>query len=161
MSKKKITEQVKELIEDFLIENNFELFDIQYVKEGSSWVLRIIIDKATQSEEIESYISTDDCEVVSRFASEQLDKLDTLDKQYLLEVSSPGLDRPLRYEADYIKYKGKMIEISLYKPIDGQKTIIGELELLENEVIILLDEKKNKIEVPIAKTAIVRLAVIF
>lgn len=161
MSKIKVTEQVKELIEDFLGENNFELFDIQYVKEGTSWVLRIIIDKADQSEETESYISTDDCEMVSRFASEEVDKLETLDKQYLLEVSSPGLDRPLRFELDYIKYKGKMIEISLYKPINGQKLIIGELESLENEVIIILDEKKNKIEVPIAKAAIVRLAVIF
>ena len=111
MSKKKVTEQVKELIESFINENNLELFDIQYVKEGSSWVLRIIIDKANQSEEIESYISTDDCEMVSRFASEELDKLDTLGKQYLLEVTSPGLDRPLRNEADYIKYKGKIMVV--------------------------------------------------
>jgi ribosome maturation factor RimP len=161
MSKKKVTDQVKELIQNFLNENNFELFDIQYVKEGNSWVVRIIIDKSEQSEESEAFISTDDCEKVSRFASEELDKIETLDKQYLLEVSSPGLDRPLRFEADYVKYKGKMIEISLYKPIDGQKIIIGELESLENEVITVLDEKKNKIEVPIAKAAIVRLAVIF
>lgn len=161
MSKKKVSEQVKELIQDFLNDNNFELFDLQYVKEGNSWVVRIIIDKSEQSEDTESFISTDDCEKVSRFASEELDKIETLDKQYLLEVSSPGLDRPLRFEADYIKYRGKMIEISLYKPIDGQKIIIGELESLENEVITVLDEKKNKIEVPIAKAAIVRLAVIF
>jgi ribosome maturation factor RimP len=161
MSKKKVTEQVKELIQDFLNDNNYELFDLQYVKEGNSWVVRIIIDKSEQSEETESFISTDDCEKVSRFVSEELDKIETLDKQYLLEVSSPGLDRPLRSEADYIKYKGKIIEISLYKPIDGQKIIIGELESLENEVITVLDEKKNKIEVPIAKAAIVRLAVIF
>lgn len=161
MSKKKVSEQVKELIQDFLNDNNFELFDLQYVKEGNSWVVRIIIDKSDQAEDTESFISTDDCEKVSRFASEELDKIETLDKQYLLEVSSPGLDRPLRFEADYIKYRGKMIEISLYKPIDGQKIIIGELESLENEVITVLDEKKNKIEVPIAKAAIVRLAVIF
>ncbi|MEI8215672.1 MAG: ribosome maturation factor RimP [Eubacteriales bacterium] len=162
MSKKKVTEQVKDLLMDFLKENNYELFDVEYVKEGNSWILRILIDKLKKSDQDEEeYIGTEDCEKVSSFISEELDKIDILEKQYFLEVSSPGLDRPLRNEDDYIKYKGRIIEISLYKPLDGQKMYMGELVSLENENIIIIDEKKNKIEIPISKAAIVRLAVIF
>ena len=161
MSKIKITDRVKDLLSDFLKENDFELFDLEYIKEGSNFVLRIYIDKINPGDEENSFISTDDCQLVSNFISEKLDNLDFLDKQYYLEVSSPGLDRPLRSEGDYEKYKGRQIEISLYKPLNGQKLISGELVSLKDEIITVLDEKKKTIEIPITQAAIVRLAVIF
>ena len=105
MSKKEVYEQKAEALLLPIIEaNNFELVDVEYVKEGSNWYLRAYIDK-------EGGISVDDCEVVSRAFSDKLDEEDFIDDAYIMEVSSPGLGRPLKKEKDYKRSMGKELEI--------------------------------------------------
>lgn len=161
MSKIKITELVPELLEPFFRENPYELFNIEYVKEGKDWFLRLYIDKAEVAGEPLENIGVEDCEKVSRFISDKLDELDPIERNYYLEVSSPGLDRPLLRDSDFLKYKGRMVDIFLYKPIDGQKIITGELENLKNNIISLMIDNKNKIEISRDKVAKTKLTVIF
>ena len=165
MAKKKITEIVEEITADFLAENGLELYNSEFVKEGKDWFLRVYIDRQ-QGEETEDkeevYVSTDDCEKVSRFLSEELDRLDPIEQNYYLEVSSPGLDRELIKEKDFIRFCGRLVDISLYKAIDGKKTYQGILKgLTEDNSIVITDEKEEEIEFPREQVAKARLAVIF
>ncbi len=155
MGKMKITEIVEKELAGFFVENNLELFNCEYVKEGKDWYLRVYIDKA------EGSVSIEDCEKVSVYLSKRLDELDPIEKNYFLEVSSPGLDRPLIKDSDFEKYKGEMIDITLYKAIDGFKQYSGILKGLENEEIVIADEKENEMRIPKELTAKVCLAVIF
>lgn len=155
MGKMKITEIVEKELAGFLIEKNMELFNCEYVKEGKDWYLRVYIDK------FEGNVSIEDCETVSVFLSRRLDELDPIEKNYFLEVSSPGLDRPLIKDSDFEKYKGEMIDITLYKAIDGFKQYCGILKGLENEEIVIADEKENEMRIPKELTAKVCLSVIF
>jgi len=146
MAKKKITDVVAELSEEFLKENGYELYNTEFVKEGRDWFLRVYIDKTQaaddhaaadadeQADAAEAqYIGTEDCEKVSRFLSEKLDESDPIDQNYYLEVSSPGLDRPLLKAEHYERYVGHEVEIKLYKAIDGVKNIQGVLESFDGE----------------------------
>ena len=165
MAKKKITEIVEEITADFLAENGLELYNSEFVKEGKDWFLRVYIDRQQEEEtedKEEVYVSTDDCEKVSRFLSEELDRLDPIEQNYYLEVSSPGLDRELIKEKDFIRFCGRLVDISLYKAIDGKKTYQGILKgLTEDNSIVITDEKEEEIEVPREQVAKARLAVIF
>ena len=107
MAKKKITEIAEEVLEGFLTENNYELYSIEFIKEGRDWFLRVYIDKAQDEGKEEQYISTEDCEKISRFLSEELDKIDPIQQNYYLEVSSPGMDRALMKEEHYKRFFGK------------------------------------------------------
>ena len=168
MAKKKITEIVEEITADFLAENGLELYNSEFVKEGKDWFLRVYIDRQQEEETEETedkeevYVSTDDCEKVSRFLSEELDRLDPIEQNYYLEVSSPGLDRELIKEKDFIRFCGRLVDISLYKAIDGKKTYQGILKgLTEDNSIVITDEKEEEIEFPREQVAKARLAVIF
>ena len=165
MAKKKITEIVEEITADFLAENGLELYNSEFVKEGKDWLLRVSIDRQQEEEtedKEEVYVSTDDCEKVSRFLSEELDRLDPIEQNYYLEVSSPGLDRELIKEKDFIRFCGRLVDISLYKAIDGKKTYQGILKgLTEDNSIVITDEKEEEIEFPREQVAKARLAVIF
>ena len=165
MAKKKITEIVEEITADFLAENGLELCNSEFVKEGKDWFLRVYIDRQQEEEtedKEEVYVSTDDCEKVSRFLSEELDRLDPIEQNYYLEVSSPGLDRELIKEKDFIRFCGRLVDISLYKAIDGKKTYQGILKgLTEDNSIVITDEKEEEIEFPREQVAKARLAVIF
>ena len=165
MAKKKITEIVEEITADFLAENGLELYNSEFVKEGKDWFLRVYIDRQQEEEtedKEEVYVSTDDCEKVSRFLSEELDRLDPFEQNYDLEVSSPGLDRELIKEQDFIRFSGRLVDISLYKAIDGKKTYQGILKgLTEDNSIVITDEKEEEIEFPREQVAKARLAVIF
>ena len=134
MAKKKITDVVAELSEDFLTENGYELYNTEFVKEGRDWFLRVYIDKLQAAGQAEpQYISTEDCEKVSRFLSEKLDEADPIEQNYYLEVSSPGMDRPLVRPEHYERYVGEEVEIRLYKAIDGVKNIHGVLESFDKD----------------------------
>ena len=112
-------EQTEQLLQPIIDENNFELVDVEYVKEGGNWFLRAYIDK-------EGGITIDDCELVSRALSDLLDKEDFIPDSYILEVSSPGLGRQLKKDKDFKRSIGKEIEIKLYKPVkikDGKKEV--------------------------------------
>ena len=119
MSKKEMYEaRTEELITPILDRRNFELVDVEYVKEGSTWYLRVYIDK-------EGGITSDDCADVSREMNEILDREDYVEGSYTFEVSSPGLGRPLKKEKDYIRSMGKELEIRTYRAIDREKPSWG------------------------------------
>lgn len=133
MAKKKVTQVVEELLADFLEQEGYELYHSEFVKEGSDWFLRVYIDFKPENGAGERYVSTDDCEKVSRFLSEKLDESDPIEQNYYLEVSSPGMDRPLITPEHYARYVGEEVEIRLYKAIDGVKNIQGTLESFDAE----------------------------
>lgn len=159
MAKVKIKDLVEEILNPFLNENSLELYNVEFVKEAKEWFLRVYIDKVEGSEE--EYISTDDCELVSRFLSEKLDESDPIEQNYYLEISSPGMDRVLLKEKDFIRYAGKQVEVNLYQAIDGRKMLTGELVGIIDENLVIIDEKINRKEIPMSKVAKTKLAVIF
>jgi ribosome maturation factor RimP len=139
MSKRDNYEKItEELVMPLIEQNNFELVDVEYVKESSNWYLRIYIDK-------EGGISVDDCEIISRALSEKMDEKDFIDDAYILEVSSPGLGRPLKKDKDFIRSIGKEIEIKLYKAMNKQKDFEGTLKsYTKDEVTIEVDGEEIK-----------------
>lgn len=126
----KIEELTKNLVIPAIEENNFELVDVEYKKEGNNWYLRVYIDK-------DGGITLDDCQIISEYLSEKLDEVDPIENSYILEVSSPGIDRPLKTKKDYDKFKGNLVEVSLYQSIDKKKKYEGELVgLIDSKVVI-------------------------
>ena len=113
-----------------LAEHNFELWDVEYVKEAGTWYLRAYIDK-------EGGIAVDDCEVISRILSDWLDQTDFIDDAYILEVSSPGLGRPLKKERDFERSLGEEVEIRLYKALNKQKEFTGILKAYDKENVTI------------------------
>lgn len=159
MAKLKIKDLVAQELSTFLKENEYELYNVEFVKEAKDWFLRVYIDRAENT--AGSGISTDDCEKVSRYLSTKLDEIDPIEQNYYLEVSSPGMDRALLNEKDYTKYAGEIVDVILYKGIDGNKKISGKLVGLIDGNIVIIDEKQNKIEIPMEKAAKTKLAVVF
>ena len=157
MAKKKITEIAAEMMADFLAAEGYELYNIEFVKEGKDWFLRVYVDMASG----EGYIGTEDCEKVSRFLSEKLDEEDPIEQNYYLEVSSPGMDRPLLTKAHYERYVGSEVEIRLYKGKDGIKNIQGVLDSIEGETVTVTDHDNKKWELELSEIAKANLAVIF
>lgn len=122
MAKKDIYEsKCEELIAPIIDEHGFELIDVEYVKEGSNYYLRVFIDKP-------GGITVDDCEVVSRSFNEILDREDFIDDSYIFEVSSPGLGRPLKKDRDFERSIGEEVDIKLYRAIDKSKDYTGILK---------------------------------
>ncbi len=137
MSKKEEYEKkAEELIMPLIEENNFELVDVEYIREGSSWYLRYYIDK-------ENGINVDDCELISRAVSDLLDEKDFIEDAYILEVSSPGLGRPLKKPKDFERSMGKEVELKLYKAIDGQKEFEGILTGFDGTNVVIMQGEKE------------------
>ena len=119
-------------VEPLLAGMTMELVEIQYRREGYGWVLRFFIDK-------EGGVTIDDCAMVSREISAYLEVEDLLDHAYTLEVSSPGLERPLKKREDYTRFTGRLARIKLLEPMDdGQRLLIGTLLGLEGDVVTLV-----------------------
>lgn len=138
MTKKEQYEnKTEELVLPILSSLNFELYDIEYVKDGGDYCLRVFIDK-------EEGITLNDCESVSRKLSDLLDKYDFIPDSYILEVSSPGLGRHLKKDKHFKKSIGEEIEIKLFKPINKCKEFVGIL-LSFDENIIRIEQEENKI----------------
>ncbi len=159
MSKITVKEIVTQLSREYLEEQGLELYDVEFIKEGKDWFLRVYIDKIWEDQE--EYISLDDCEKVSRFLSKKLDEEDPIAQNYYLEVSSPGMERALKTPKDYHKYKGRLIEVSLYEALEGKKKYEGVLQSFDGENIVIEDENKNEIMLPFDKVAKVKLKVVF
>ena len=157
MAKKKITEIVEEMLEDFLRQEGYELYNAEFVKEGRDWLLRVYIDKTVTDE----YVGTEDCEKVSRFLSEKLDEEDPIEQNYYLEVSSPGMDRPLLKRSHYERYIGREVEIRLYKGKDGTKNIQGVLKDITGDDITVEDHDGREWKLQLSEIAKAKLAVIF
>lgn len=159
MAKIKIKDMAEDLLKDFLPDNGLELYNAEFAKEGKDWFLRIYIDKQEGAEE--EYVSTDDCELVSRFLSEKLDEEDPIEQNYYLEVSSPGMDRQLIEQRHYDRYRGHLVEVKLYKGIDGKKLYEGELVGLTDGNLTIKDENNNEITFSMDQVAKTNLAVVF
>lgn len=136
MSKRDTYEsRTEQLLAPIIEANQFELVDVEYVKEGSSWYLRAYIDKP-------GGITIDDCELISRALSDLLDKEDFIEDSYILEVSSPGLLRPIKKDKDFERNMGKPVEIRLFKAVDKQKEFIGNLLSYDKETVAIeVDEQ--------------------
>ncbi len=131
MSKKESYErQAEELLLPLMEEFQFELVDVEFVTEGGERYLRAYIDK-------EGGITVDDCELVSRRMSDLLDEKDFIEESYILEVSSPGLGRPLKKEKDFARSLGKEVEIRTYRQVGGQKEFCGILKSYDAESVTL------------------------
>ncbi len=159
MAKKKIREIIEETAVEFLTENGLELYNVEFVKEGRDWFLRVYIDRISAAEE--EYVSTDDCEKVSRFLSEALDQIDPIEQNYYLEVSSPGMDRPLLTQRHYDKYAGRLVEVNLYKGVDGRKRFEGVLTGLADGCVIIKDQEDKEWKFPLDQVSKTSLAVVF
>ncbi len=152
MSKDKIESIVEAIVSDIIANSKLELVDVEYVKERD-WYLRVFIDK-------EAGIEIDDCQWLSEQLEAKLDEGDVIKDHYYLEVSSPGLDRPLKKERDFIRHVGDKIEVKTYEPINGEKMIVGTLlGLLDKKVQVDLDG--NTVSIPLEKTAQIRLHIEF
>lgn len=152
MSKREVYEQKTEEILLPLVEvHGFELVDVEYVKEGGNWYLRAYIDKP-------GGITVDDCEVISRALSDLLDEKDFIDEAYILEVSSPGLGRPLKKEKDYIRSMGELVEVRTYRPIDRQKEFTGVLCAYDEDSVTIELDDESKMQFAKADIALIRLA---
>lgn len=154
MKKTEIEQHCTDLVTPIINEGNFELVDVEYVKEGADYYLRVYADKA-------GGINIDDCVTISRALEEKLDAADMIKDAYILEVSSPGLTRPLKKEKDFERSIGKLVDIKLYRAIDGSKEISGILESYnENEITIMKDNDKAHDELTIQRNEIsmIRLA---
>ena len=156
MAGKKVNDIVAAELEGFLSENGYELYNVEFVKEGRDWFLRVYIDLPDPDE----YVGTEDCEKVSRYLSEVLDEKDPIAQNYYLEVSSPGMDRALIRDEDYDRYAGRQVEVSLYSAINGRKKLEGTLKGLEGDEIVITDDS-GEIRLPREKVAKTKLAVIF
>ena len=153
----KVTEVVEELAAPICQELDIELVEIEYVKEGKSWFLRVFIDK-------ELGVDIEDCGLVSERLSEKLDEVDPIPHNYFLEVSSPGAERPLKKQKDFEKAIGKNILVKTYEPINGEKSFEGILLEFDGQQITLemkMKTRKKTIEIPYEKVAAARLAVTF
>ena len=138
MSRKDIEAKTEALLMPILDEFGFELWDVEYVKEGSEYYLRAYIDK-------EGGITIDDCVDVSRKLSDKLDEDDFIDSEYIREVSSPGLGRTLKSDRDFSKSIGRDTDIKLYKPIDKVKEFEGILKAFDNDTLTFLIDGNERV----------------
>ena len=134
-------------------EAGFELVDVEYVKEAGNWYLRGYIDKP-------GGITVNDCEAVSRRFSDLLDAEDFIEDSYIMEISSPGLDRPLKKDKDFERNMGKDVEIRTYSPVDGRKDFRGELVSYDKETVTIREEEKESV-FSRKDIALIRLAIDF
>lgn len=153
MNKKQIIDDITGYIEPILVKGQYELVDIEFVKEGPMYYLRIYVDK-------EGGITVEDCVTITRELNPILDEKDPIEPAYMLEVSSPGLDRVLKREKDFEKFKGEMVDVKVYEAIDKKKHFIAKLISKENEVITIEDEGVE-IKLDMKNVAVIRLAVLF
>ncbi len=152
MSKREEYEaRTEEFLLPLMAEHQFELVDVEYVKEAGTWYLRAYIDK-------EGGIAVDDCEVISRKLSEWLDEKDFITDSYILEVSSPGLGRPLKKEKDFARSIGKEVEIKLYRALNKQKDFTGILRSYDKESVTIEQEDGTEMNFTRSDIALIRLA---
>lgn len=149
MAYSKIEQAVLAMAEPIAKENGCYVYDVEYLKEGGFWFLRVYVDK-------EGGISLDECEVVSRSLSDVLDKEDPIDRNYYLEVSSPGVERKLKTPEHFQRYLGEMVDIGLYKAINGAKQVTGTLTGYDGESVTV-EVAGETMVIPQKETTVVHL----
>ena len=150
-SRETIESRAEELLLPILAGLSFELVDVEFVKEGSSRYLRAYIDK-------EGGITVDDCETVSRAFEKELDRENLIEDAYILEVSSPGLTRPLKKERDFERSIGKLLEIRTFRPVEKEKEFYGILRSYDDNSVTIETEEGGSMTFARADLALIRLA---
>ena len=145
MGKAPVTQSVIELIEPGLLAKGFELVDVEFKKEGKNWVLRVFIDK-------EGGVTLEDCQKISRLAGDLIEVEEVIEPAYTMEVSSPGLNRVLKKEKDFIRFSGKKIGVQCHAPLNGRKKFTGILKDFKNQSIHLEVDGQLQI-IPINRVA--------
>ncbi len=136
--KDKLAEKIQEKALPIIRELGYDLADMELVKEGANWYLRFFIEHL----DAEQIVDIDDCQKVSERLSDWLDETDPIPQAYFLEVSSPGIERPLKKEQDFIRFKGSLVEVSLFAPFQGKKTYVGSLgDVSDKELILGQDDR--------------------
>ena len=152
MKKQEIEQHCTELVMPIIEEHGFELVDVEYVKEGADYYLRVYADK-------EGGINIDDCVLISRSLEEKLDAADRMTDAYILEVSSPGLTRPLKKEKDFKRNVGKKVEVKLYRAMDGRKEFEAYLEgYTETTLLLQIEDEEEAKEIQRSDISMIRLA---
>ncbi len=154
MKKKRVVDIVEDILTPYVKTQSIELVDVEFVKEGPYRYLRVTIDK-------EEPVTLDDCQLISQYLNGKLDKLDPIEEQYFLEVTSPGVERVLKKDSDFEKFKGKEVQLKLFQPFDGQKMITGTLEGLVDGHVVVTHETMGRIEIPKSKVSVTKLVVHF
>jgi ribosome maturation factor RimP len=153
MGKTSIYQLVSKLIEPIVTEHNIDLVDVEYIKAGKFWILRVFIDK-------KQGVTVLDCQKLSREIEDLIEVHELISDPYTLEVSSPGLDRPLKSEADFLRNKEKQIQLKTYAPIEGRKNFSG-IVLGVKDRILLLKDKDDCLELELANIAQAKLVIEF
>lgn len=154
MNKKNLIGFLRKIIEPIAEELGYELVDVEFTKENSNNYLRVYIHKP-------GGVNLDDCQNMSQLLSDELDKSDPISLPYYLEVSSPGLDRPLKNDKDLKRNLNKEVEVRLYEALDGKKIIEGILEDFDDKTINILTESNIITELPRNIIALIKLVIKF
>ena len=139
MDKKKITERVTAQVTPIVEAAGLELVDVEYVRERD-WFLRVFIDK-------EGGIDIDDCSAVSNALAKKLDEEDFIREKYYLEVSSPGIDRPLKKDKDLVSHYGTRVDLAFFAPYEGKKQMTAVLQSYDQDNLVLTDEKNKELTI--------------
>lgn len=158
MARGDISARVAEMLEGYLADRELEIYRIIYKKEGPEWVLRVFLDKPEEAET--EYVSIEECEDVTRYLSDRLDEADLIDRSYNLEVSSPGLDRELISDRDFVRFAGREVEVKTYEAINGSKFLTGVLAG-KNGDIVTIEAGGKSIDIPAGRISKINLAVVF
>lgn len=142
----KVEDSIWTIAEPIVQQNGMELIEVEFVKEGAEWFLRLFMDKE------EGTVDLDDCEAVSRSLSDVLDASDPIEQEYRLEVSSPGIERPLRRLKDFIRFTGEKIQVKTFAEVQGKKKITGILKDASEEEI-RVDADGEEIVIPMKQIA--------
>ena len=151
---KELIEKLNKEVLPLAAQFGLELVETEYVKEDGNWYLRVYVDK-------EGGVTIDDCSDLSLKVSDMLDKTDPIKETYILEVSSPGFDRPLKNERDFQRYTGEVVEVGLYKPLDGSKHFEGALKGLVDGKVVIVDDDGNEQAFERKDVSIVKRKIIF
>ena len=128
----KIEDKIWQMAEPLVVQNGMELIEVEYVKEGAEWYLRLFLDK-----DDENGIDLDDCELISRALSDLLEVEDPITQAYRLEVSSPGIERPLKRTKDFVRFQGEKVQIKTFSEVEGRKQFIGLLGETTEDVVTI------------------------
>ncbi|MFW5987997.1 MAG: ribosome maturation factor RimP [bacterium] len=142
-----IADEVYQIAKPIVVAHELDLVEVDYLKEGSDWILRIFIENP------DGELSLSHCEKISKILSQKLDELDPIENSYVLEVSSPGIERPLKKEKDFKNNIGKLISVKTYAPYNGKKEFTGTLLDFKNDKIKIESDDKGVIEIPFSKVA--------
>lgn len=136
----KVTEKVEALARPVIEDEGCELWSVEYVREAGSWYLRVFIDK-------DGGVGIDDCERISRRLDPILDEADPIPYSYVFEVGSAGAERELKRPSDFEKFMGSEVEVKLYQPYEGKKSLVGKLEAYENGDITISSVQFKKSQI--------------